>query len=152
MGRVFLLNKTIITGGPGNYFLTRSSIGEFRDIWQNATERISAIDDQPMADIFSLILDEKIQINNVEAFLEKEDIALVLKINGCLPDGNILMKRKALNEAGYELFKLQRSFILIESLLDIRYNLERALSDYKNTEFQKQCLERTLQLIQALSL
>lgn len=112
--KVYLFNTSIITGGAGNYSLIHSSINEFRKIWYAANEKVSAIGHEATAQVFSTILGEKIEVNRVQAIQQPDEIALVLKMRGRIPEGTILTDIEEIEKIGYDLYKLTCNMIYRE--------------------------------------
>jgi hypothetical protein len=150
--KVYIFNTSIITGGPGNYILKTSGVQEFREIWKKATEKVSAIGHEATAQIFSIILDEKVSVNRIQAEQKPGEIGLVLKIKGRIPEGTVLTDMNQIQEIGYELFKLERKDIysLNNSLAIIGHELGGALRDIGNGISPKQGIEKAWKWIQEL--
>ena len=85
--KVYLFNNSIITD-EGIYRLKKSSIQEFRKIWEVAFIKVSAIGHEATAQIFSKILGEKVEVNRVQAIQKLGEIALVLKMKGRIKEGS----------------------------------------------------------------
>lgn len=147
--KVYLFNTSIITGGPGVYSLKHSDIQEFREIWSTATEKVSAIGHEATAQIFSIILDEKIEVNRIQAEQKPGEIGLVLKVKGRIPEGTVLTDIKQIEEIGYELFRLERNDIN-NSLAIIGHELGGALLDIENGIYPRHGIGKAWKWIQEL--
>lgn len=104
--RAVFLNTSIITA-DGEYALETISQEEAHNIYVNANCALSAIGHESTATIMSELLYTEIPVNRIQYEQEKNDICIVLKLNGRPPEGKILSS-KEIEEIGYTFKKLIR--------------------------------------------
>lgn len=109
--RLVLLNTSILstygsfTYAPLTLVQTRQLLTEFRD---TGREIISAIGHQTTAELLSALLEFPVAARRVEFRQTPQDVALVFKLRGRVPEGKILT-RAELEALGYDFGVLQRT-------------------------------------------
>jgi hypothetical protein len=113
-----LLNTAICTA-PGDYTIREITADEAYSMRMTAGTLsdeqggvdppfVSAIGHQATADALSEILGTKVSVNRIAFVQEPGQEAIVLKLRGRLPEGQIL-DRAALDEIGYDLWLMTRT-------------------------------------------
>lgn len=97
---VYLFNTNII---PGEAVVRVSEITAEKAAEIAADGFTSAIGHESTAAAFSEIIGHNVPVNRIQASPKGGDIAISMKINGRLPEGQIL-GRDQLNEIGYTLY------------------------------------------------
>src|SRR5580698_7383103 len=98
-----LFNTTILTGGVGNYSLSTLTVDEAKALVADGFD--SAIGHQATADALTALLGVEVPANRVAYEQQPGQEAVVLKLRGRLPEGQVLTLDE-LNAVGYDLFRL----------------------------------------------
>lgn len=98
--RIVFMNVPIITA-PGA-FVYRTCSGEYAASYLEAFDvpRLSAVGHQSSAAAMTLVLGETVDLNRIEYKAKPGDVAIILKLNGRLPEG-VVLDSDALEKIGY---------------------------------------------------
>lgn len=103
---IYLFNTSIATTAGLDYSLEATTARHARDLLAyHGGPIVSAIGHQATADALSQILGREVRVNRIAAEMEPGDVAVVLKLRGRLPEGQILT-RDELEAIGFDLLLL----------------------------------------------
>ena len=112
--KIYLMNTSIITGGEGVYRLELSSVQEFIEIinyvrtQEEKGKVVSAIGHKATADLFSILINEVVEVNRLNVEQKPYELGLIIKLRGRIPEGTVLQELSDIEEIGYNLFVLHR--------------------------------------------
>lgn len=101
---IYLFNITLATG-PGVWSVREIAPEYAKEVISEVGEFTSAIGHEATAVALSEILGVDVKVNRIPATLVPGDGAICLKLNGRLPEGEIL-SLKALQEIGFTLYEM----------------------------------------------
>lgn len=104
--KLALLNTSILTSA-GEYKLTDITLGEAKELVNNADSLDSAIGHQSTAEIMTTLLEKDVQVNRQMFTQEVGQNALVFKLNGRPEEGKILTAEE-IEKIGYKFQLLER--------------------------------------------
>jgi hypothetical protein len=101
--RIVFLNTSILTS-EGKFNYHKATLEQIEIILQGEhknTPRLSAVDHEATAAIFSKLTGETIPVNRIQYKQEFSDLCIILKLKGRPPEGKILTRHE-IEEIGYE--------------------------------------------------